>query len=151
MDCKKIRKNIIAYIEDSLNEEDKNSFIRHISNCNSCKLLVEKFSESYNFSNLKASKIDDPYFYTRLLQKLENKPNKSYFSIIMNRVLQPVLISALILLGIYFGNYLGNYYHTYQFSNYNETRKNQINAYAEDNYIILAENESLENFLISNK
>lgn len=151
MDCKEVKKNLIGYIECKLNKDEKNSFIKHIDICNSCKQITENFSEHYNFSSLKAGNIEDPYFYTRLVQIIENKSNSYRVFIKINRVLQPLTISVLILAGTYLGNYLGNHYHSFQFSNTDEIRKNQINDYAKENYIILAENETLENFLISNK
>jgi hypothetical protein len=151
MNCKEFKKRIIPYIENNLNESDYDNFVQHIENCNSCKILLEKIKESYDFTNLKASNIEDPFFYTRLVQKLENRSTENHTILkTLNRRLQPVYITALILIGIYFGIYLGNSYHSNQTYS-EEVRKNQIDAYAKDNYIILAENENLENFFISNK
>lgn len=151
MNCKEFENHIIEHIEKTLNEKEAKGFGEHSDNCSSCKLLLQEFSESYNFIGLKAGEIENPYFYTRLLQKLDNKSKRNIDLGIFKKVLQPVAISILIMIGIYFGNYLGNYYHSSQLSSSEEMRQNQINAYAEENYILLAENESLENFLISNK
>ena len=63
MDCKKIRKNFIFFIEKELPAEVNAEFTNHLKTCKECSELFENFSERYKSIDLK-EEIEPKAFFT---------------------------------------------------------------------------------------
>jgi len=63
MDCKKIRKNFIFFIENELLEEVNAEITNHLKTCKECSGLFENFSETYNSIDIK-EEIEPKAFFT---------------------------------------------------------------------------------------
>lgn len=147
MNCKQIKNNILFYIDKELPKEDIQAFDAHIEQCNDCKLLFSNISDIYYSTNKDLDFADDPYFYTRLIQKLENK--KVLYPSLIKRVLQPASFTALLLMGILFGIFIGSQYKSIGSSS-EDIRISQIEQYAADNYLTEMNNDNFEMLLTSN-
>jgi anti-sigma factor RsiW len=144
MDCKQIEKNILFFIDKELSVANNIAFNAHLNNCEHCKLKVENISATYQSFDIVEDKLDDPYFYTRLKQKLENKNTKTpYF---VKRILQPASLVSLLLLGIFTGIFIGSQYKSIN-STSEEIRNSQIKTYAEENYLTELDNDNYEYLL----
>lgn len=147
MDCKQIEKNILFYIDKELSITNNIAFNAHLNNCEHCKLLVENVSTTYQSYDIITENLENPYFYTRLKQKLENKNTRTpYF---VKRILQPVSLASLLLLGIFTGIFIGSQYKSIN-STSEEIRSSQIKTYAEENYLTELDNDNYEYLLTSN-
>ncbi len=144
MDCKQIEKNILFFIDKELSVANNIAFNAHLNNCEHCKLKVENISATYQSFDIVEDKLDDPYFYTRLKQKLENNNTKTpYF---VKRILQPASLVSLLLLGIFTGIFIGSQYKSIN-STSEEIRNSQIKTYAEENYLTELDNDNYEYLL----
>lgn len=147
MNCKHIKNNILFYIDNELSKEDIMAFDAHIEQCNECKLLFSSVSDIYSSKNKNHDFADDPYFYTRLQQKLENK--KILYPSLIKRVLQPASFTVLLLMGVLFGVFIGSQYKSIGSSS-EDIRISQIEQYAADNYLTEMNNDNFELLLTSN-
>ncbi len=148
MNCNQIENNILFFIDKELSQRDIEAFNAHINHCDHCKLLVGNVSEAYLSKNKIVEFTEDPYFFTRLKQKLENKNTKTpYF---VKRILQPASLVSLLLLGIFTGVFIGNQYISIS-SVTEESSNSQLKKYAEENYLSEMNNDNFELLLTSNQ
>lgn len=103
MDCKIIADNILFYIDKELDTEFSKQFEEHLNNCAECKLLYQKIEGSYSKIELVKDLKPNPFFYTRLIAKLEKTKEKRGMQIFVN-ALKPLAVAASIGLGIIIGN-----------------------------------------------
>jgi predicted anti-sigma-YlaC factor YlaD len=103
MDCKIIADNILFYIDKELDSELSKQFEEHLNNCAECKLLYQRIEGSYSKIELVKELNPNPFFYSRLITKLEKNKEKRTLQIFVN-ALKPLAIAASIGLGIIIGN-----------------------------------------------
>ena len=109
MKCKKIHTKIDPYLNGLLDEKELELFESHLKECVSCKQLVSEVFATLKSINHKNRLQPDPFLYTRLMQKIENRKENRLFAKIQ-RILQPITVAAIIIVGIYLGIGLGNSY-----------------------------------------
>lgn len=109
MKCKTIHKKLIFFLEGSLSGEEAEQVGCHLSTCSDCFSFAEELKSTLGIIDKEKSAETNPFFYTRLKARMENKeaePNVKR-SPVLQRILQPVALSALLILGIYSGIKIG--------------------------------------------
>lgn len=144
MDCKKINKKIIFYIDNELNQSEKDKVQKHIETCKKCKETYNLLLASMNIISVEKNKKVNPFIATPILEKINllKQPKQVY-----KKVLQPVLASLAILLGVFFGHNISIYLNENETTtneiveseiNLNEADQYAINSYSYDEYYFLA-------------
>ena len=77
MDCQKIRKKFIFFIEKELPAEVNAEITNHLKTCKKCSELFENFSETYNSVDLK-EEIEPKAFFTESVMGKILSEEKSY-------------------------------------------------------------------------
>ena len=150
MKCKKIIKRIPDYIDNSLSKGDYDIVKNHLANCEKCNYYYQNLISSLDYLKQIREVPEDPFYYTRLKQRMENSLNKESgfnLSIFKQKVLQPVFYLASIFLAVYIGILIGsNSSNTNQLSDNNtETEnKNYIEIFAESQHLNDFEIETIE-------
>ena len=103
MDCNKISKNIIFYLDNELSEDGRIEFEAHIHECPQCMNLYENVASTYKLIAVENNIEANPFFYHKLKTRLETKEESSLINI-FSTVLKPLAIAASIALGILIGN-----------------------------------------------
>jgi hypothetical protein len=146
MKCKHIHNNIIGLIEKTLPEALSTEMFNHIDSCNACKDCYNNILATYQVFDKSVPEIN-PYFYTKLRQKIENKANAKIPSIPLVRRLQPVAIVLLLVIGVALGIMIGK-----NLANYknDSERKTMLDTYASEYYLNDTNEESL-NVILTNE
>jgi anti-sigma factor RsiW len=135
MKCKEIHNKLIDYLDDELPVKEKEQVREHLSQCKQCWQIFQELKEAW--SSLKDEKISyQPFFYTRLKQRMENKNERSASLAKYGKmILQPVMYFVILGLGIFIGIQLGQGI---------ETSGEQVTQYGEEAYIeSFADNQNL--------
>ena len=105
-----IKDYIIAFLEKTLAPAKMQEMQEHISSCEPCRLFYEKFSAVYLSGNSLKKPELNPYFYTRVVAKLQSESGQEYVlpSTIV-RSLRPVAAGLFLLTAITFSIFFGNY------------------------------------------
>ena len=147
MNCKTFKQNIIFYLENSLPDEKFAEFQRHLSQCNSCQKIYHEVRQTFDvFEHEKKMEIN-PFFYTRLQQKLDNRKTQRenpIFLPIYQKIFQPVFISILIVFGIYIGINFGESLNNFASSKNDRIQNLQI--YAQE--LSLIDEQQIENYIL---
>jgi len=149
MNCKEFKNRIPDYLDQSLPSDLSNQFNEHLQNCADCSLLFNKTSKTIQHLSNPDRIPEQPYYYTQLRQKMENKyvHNETILhSLTSKKVLQPMLYLASIILAVYIGILIGSGTTTTN-NQYSETTKADtsfIEVFAQYQYIDDMELESLE-------
>lgn len=144
MNCSRLHKGIIFYIEGSLPEDKMQEVAAHLSECSKCRAFAGELEKILSIAGQDKLYDAKPYFFTRLKARLtasEDKAVQSGEKSIIKRILQPAFFSLLLLTGIYAGIDIGRQAGS---KNYHSE------VYAEDVFPWLNElnSEPLENFLM---
>ncbi len=110
MECKTIHNDLIFFLEGDLPSEKARQIEMHLNECSSCAAFAEEMKKTLGILETEKSPAVNPFFYTRLKAKLENRePEESsvFKRVVLARVLQPVLFSILLIIGIYSGIKIG--------------------------------------------
>lgn len=110
MQCENIHKYFTGYYEKTLSPEDLELVSNHLDFCNSCRALYNFYQESMVSIDAEKDIELNPYFYTRLEQKLENitnQPSTIPTAKIVFQRLQPLLATVIITVCVLFGAHLG--------------------------------------------
>ena len=110
MKCKKIEKNIISYLGKNLSPEKHETIKNHLKSCSNCQALVEKFELYWNDIENPVLVKPNPFFWTRLKQKINEHEAKTSTNVIKNYFtkLRPVFLTITVIGGILLGCWLGN-------------------------------------------
>ena len=109
MKCKKIKSNLLLYIDNELSDKSMKEIDLHLKQCEQCNKEFNKLSAVYKHLGNKTMIPENPFFYTRLRQKMENKLLKSHsVKKQLLAVLQPVTYVFLLGVGIYIGILIGS-------------------------------------------
>ncbi|MEE4198368.1 MAG: zf-HC2 domain-containing protein [Bacteroidales bacterium] len=154
MKCAKIHKKIGAYHQGILSPQEKNKFEEHLSVCKACSGIYTKFVRTMNHLNSQETIPEQPFYYTRLKQRMENRKAQNESLLHgqwARKVLQPAIYTASILLAVYFGILIGTGAtgNESRLANYEPAAEDYLNAYAEYQYLNDLGIESIENVLIS--
>jgi anti-sigma factor RsiW len=108
MSCRLVQKNLLEYIEDSLDFATSNEIKKHIESCSDCFNLYKNVQETYTSFEKMPKQDPGPYFSARVLARYEKweaiETNSSHRIL---RILQPIAASVFILVGVSAGIYLG--------------------------------------------
>jgi len=103
MNCNSTLDNILLYIDNELTKEERIKLESHLQECAECEALYKNIAATYNIieteNQLKAS----PFFYHKLITKLEAKKENRALRI-LPIILKPLAIAASIALGVMIGN-----------------------------------------------
>jgi predicted anti-sigma-YlaC factor YlaD len=109
MKCKKIKNNLLLYIDNKLSDSKTNEIETHLKQCEQCNAEFQKVKSIYKHLGEKAIITENPFFYTRLHQRMENNLVKSQS--VKKQILaivQPITYVFLLGVGIYIGVLIGS-------------------------------------------
>jgi hypothetical protein len=150
MKCKYIYKNLIGYIEQTIPANLHEEIDNHINSCRSCEELYNNVFATYHIADVNIVPEVNPFFYTRLEQKLKTKVDREItFVPKLILKLQPIAITILIVVGISTGILIGKNI-SVSTLNVNPDRSEILEAYASDYYLINTGEESMD-ALINNE
>jgi anti-sigma factor RsiW len=140
MQCKKLHKKLIFYLEGDLPYKEAEEVKQHLAECKECTAFAGEMSKTLGVLQTEKSPEVTPFFYTRLKARLESQTEKSSQLVshpFVVRVLQPAFFSLLLLAGVYTGIKIGqpaetgtNYYQQEQVIPYlNEMETEPIEAF----------------------
>jgi len=110
MKCKTIHSKIIFYLDGDLSLNEMEKIKLHLSQCVDCAAFAADLQKSMAILESEKSPKINPFFYTRLIAKLENQEsghNEINRRPVLLRVLQPAFFSVLLFVGIYAGIKIG--------------------------------------------
>jgi hypothetical protein len=151
MQCKQVRRNFIGLIEKSLPEPLSSDMFDHIDSCKECKGSFNNILATYTaFDGLQEPEIN-PFFYTRLQQKLISKEKRAVnqFSLIKMKLI-PVAISLSLAIGISFGILMGKNLASFKMAKTEAIHKTMLDAYASEYYLNETAEENL-NVILTNE
>lgn len=152
MNCKQIHKLLPDYIDQNLSDK-RNVLVRtHIENCEECSMLYKRLQYSLNLLKPTSEISDQPFYYTRLKQRMENETETKvsiFQSIINKRALQPLIYLSSLIIAVYIGILIGsNSSMPNQFSKLNTKEENYIEEFVENNYLNDLEIEPIESLFL---
>ncbi len=152
MNCKQIQKILPDYMDNNLTNVRSDKIRLHLQKCNNCFRLYERLEQSMNHLKPTATISEQPFYYTRLKQRMENKTTatESIFNPIqIRKVLQPVLYLSSLILAVYIGILIGsNSGIPNQYSKLDTEDKSYIEEFADNNYLNDFEIEPIENLFL---
>lgn len=154
MKCNKIHKTLYRYHLGALSPQLKEEVDKHLLNCPECSAIYAKLFQTLNHLNDKDTLPEQPFYYTRLKQRMENKKEKAesaWSNGLAKKVLQPALYLASLILAVYIGILIGSGTHSYEtkLAENEATDNDYIEAFVEYQYLNDFQIESIENVLIS--
>jgi len=110
MNCKDLHNRIIFYLDSELSEKEMEETKLHLAECNECAAFADEVEKTLEVLTAEKSPAVNPFFYTRLKAKMENRASAQYElqqKSILAKILQPAFFSVLLLAGIYTGIKIG--------------------------------------------
>lgn len=110
MQCKRIHKKLIFYLEGDLPDREAGEVAAHLLRCNECAALAEEMRKTLGILELEKSPEVNPFFYTRLKARLEKEESEVRRPVgfpVWKSILQPAVFTLLLFLGIYAGIKIG--------------------------------------------
>ncbi len=108
MNCNKIHKNLIFFLEGELPTEEMQAIEAHLVECPTCASFADDMNRTLGILNQEKTPKLNPFFYTRVNARLEQSQQIPITKPIFIRLVQPVAFSLLLLAGIYTGFKLGD-------------------------------------------
>lgn len=71
MNCNTIHNKLIFYLDNELNQEEKQELEKHLETCNSCNALYKKLADTYDFDNIPDMSAD---FTDQVMEKIVPSP-----------------------------------------------------------------------------
>ena len=103
--CSFIRANLFSYQEKRLSANEYKGVEDHLHSCGECARIVSDFQSVTSFIDEKKAAEPNPFFGTRLLQRIESRmegagtiPNPLF-----QRILRPISVSFLMLIAVIIG------------------------------------------------
>lgn len=151
MNCNKVHKNLLFYIDGELSSDKTEEIYNHLMKCSECRKLYEQMAGVWNSAKEERFPYQ-PFFYTRVAQSLEN--NRAKEPSVLRKygkiILQPAIYFVVLGLGIFIGVQLGQGVQPQQqVSGEISSRQEIIEAYADSNYINGMQLEALEAEMIA--
>jgi len=110
MNCKDLHKRIVFYLDAELSEKEMEETKLHLAECSECAVFAAEMEKTFAILTAEKSPAVNPFFYTRLKAKMENRASVQYElqqKSILAKILQPAFFSVLLLAGIYTGIKIG--------------------------------------------
>ncbi|MBT3208547.1 MAG: hypothetical protein HN704_02185 [Bacteroidetes bacterium] len=146
MNCQTFKNNIVFYSENSLPKEKTEEFQTHLKVCNSCQKIYNEVEQTLNvFEDEKKLEIN-PFFYTRLQQKIDNRASQQEMPIylpIFKKILKPVFVGVIIVFGIFIGINFGKRLDT--FASAKTDKIENLQTLAQE--LSLTEEQQIENYI----
>ena len=113
MNCKKVKKSVVPFLENELPEEQRVEMENHIKICPGCSHLLEEFSQLWGALEHREKIQASPYFWTRLKQRIieyekGRKPVLGWLEGLVGWA-RPAVAVATLLICIFLGYSLGNF------------------------------------------
>jgi len=132
------------YFSGKLKGKKKMAFKRHVESCEHCSLVLTNAFKTFSMLDEKPEFMScQPFLYTRIKQKIENKRTESN-PIAFKTILQPAIYLSVLAITIFGGIKLGHYYLQKQTGD-----EYYIEAMAKSYYLNGLEIEPLERAFIS--
>jgi hypothetical protein len=143
MNCKHLYKDIIGYAEHTISSDLNKKIEQHLSECSSCEKIYQEVLKTYEVFDHCPTPEVNPYFYTRVEQKLKALRDREIFSVYgLVWKIKPVAATVLIVAGISMGVFIGKNISGSNSSTNNNDRKEILEAYATDYYLTGTSDES---------
>ncbi len=151
MNCKNVNKNLIGYIEQAIPSKLQEEMEKHFNECTVCKELYVNVLATYTVYDNRLIPEVNPFFYTRLEQKLKTKTLREV-TFVPNIIwkLRPIAVIILIFIGINMGILIGKSFSGSGITLNNSNRTEILEAYASDYYLTDTGEESMK-ALITNE
>jgi len=111
MKCSEVQKEMIFYIEKELKKTSALAIERHLNKCKKCNFIFSEMNKTYSILNDVEQLNPNPFFYTRLSEKMieiDNKENKIIFRPSFIKILQPIVVSFVLIVSVVLGIVIGN-------------------------------------------
>lgn len=108
MKCSEIYDDLFLYAEDTLSEERRIVVEEHLKNCDDCLNFSDFLREGLVQLENEAKTIADPFFYTRLMARIEKKTSVNF--IFLTRLIPKLAAAAVFLVAVAGGLSLGKYF-----------------------------------------
>lgn len=154
MNCKRVKKILPQYIENTLSDKENEEIKSHINSCNECAILYNKLLETLALLKPKAEIPEQAYYFTRLKQKMENRYeyNNPIIKIILSKkILQATMYLGSIIIAVYIGILIGSSSPKQNLSDLNTENTEYIKIFAEYQYLNNIEIETIKNTLTNNE
>jgi len=148
MKCKQIHRQLTGNIEKTLDPVIEKKVTEHLSTCSKCFFLYERLGETLSMAGKQSRLSVDPFFYTRLMARMENEQAPVARKRIIS--LQPVFMSFLILLSVAFGIALGGGANLLNPTSSSQIRIENIQSYSKQLGFNEMDQEYLEQTLLLN-
>jgi predicted anti-sigma-YlaC factor YlaD len=152
MKCSETHKQLFLYLDGELSENEIRRIDNHLEECASCRSVYENTREAWNA--LREEEIPhQPFFYTRLKQRMENRKNRSVPDLnrIGRAILQPAIYFIILGLGIYIGVQLGQGIEPQDGTVSTTEQINYMENYAKSQYLNGMELERIEQEMLTER
>ncbi len=110
MKCQEVSDYLDRYMNGQLDAGISRLLEDHLSSCDSCRQKVQRFELIMGIIESEKKTELRPFFYTRVLNRLEARKKFVTRTSFVARVLQPALIVLLLLLSLTIGIFVGSRY-----------------------------------------
>ena len=108
MKCKQCHKELLPWLEGSLSQEETAAVEGHLAACSVCRGYAEYLRASLALAAAEKEVAPDPWFYARVIARLEKESTPVTPKAEGRGILQPVFFSLLLVMGILLGIHLGS-------------------------------------------
>lgn len=142
MNCKKLHKHLIFYLEGELPAREMKQVKLHLAECSDCANFAAEMQKMLGVIETDRERKINPYFYTRIKARLNSQParREASFNPVFIRIMQPAILSVLLIAGIYTGIKIGQPVRT---QNENSFATTEIVPYLNE-----MQSEAIESFLM---
>lgn len=111
MDCKKIKKKLLLFLDNELSESQRNEIQHHLADCPDCSIHLKKLASIWERPTAIATIEPSPWLWSRIAAQLSASKKQSdllagFWESITSYVV-PVAATAIVVIGILAGTYLG--------------------------------------------
>ena len=153
MNCEKVHKNLIFFIEKELSTTQMLEMEDHISQCSNCNYLYNELRNTMDLIHIEKEEPINSFFYTRLQQRiadLEINKTVQVFKPALLRIFQPIAIVMLLGFGIFMGVIIGTrFIEETQTVQNEDTRLESLQTFADAYFLNEMEEESIETFYLN--
>lgn len=152
MNCKEINKNLIFYVEGSLDTVKSSQVQKHLEECNDCRSSIIFLRDTLIVIDKEKIRDTNPYFSMKVMERLKKQSASKQISGVFsfNRIYKPSMAFLLTGLAIYAGIFLGgSYTQKYEITSLEDSRANQIQTIADEFYLNDLGIENIETILIT--
>lgn len=144
--CRKVEKNLIAYIEDALPAALRAEIANHFDACNSCYFLYKKVKATYRVFDQEAEPEINPRFISQTEIKLNEPVHRIIHLLPEPGLLNKIAAAAIIIVSIGLGVALGGHIQIppKQETTVSLNNSSTINTTSGDYYIVDSGEQSLE-------